>query len=194
MACRLKCWSPKEFREKKQTPTRMEIRRRCREVAVEWVGKQSEQFQRLGIRATGPSLSDHVSGNGGERAGRVRGHGGPRLYLPRRKPVFWSFADRTALAEAEIEYEDRTDPSIYVRFRSCAMTPGCSGAQTQTAATRSFGQRPPGQFRPMSLWLSAQKSSMPLCSTKATFTLSLRPGSAQQWLLPGLRDGPSCGH
>jgi len=40
----------KEFREKKLTPTRAEIRARCREVAVEWVGKQSEQFQRLGIR------------------------------------------------------------------------------------------------------------------------------------------------
>ena len=40
----------KEFREKKQTPTRPEIRARCREVATEWVGKQSEQFQRLGIR------------------------------------------------------------------------------------------------------------------------------------------------
>src|SRR5438034_1367738 len=33
-----------------------------------------------------------------------------------RKPVHWCFSCRTALAEAEVEYEERSDPSIYVKF------------------------------------------------------------------------------
>jgi isoleucyl-tRNA synthetase len=32
------------------------------------------------------------------------------------KPVHWCFSDKTALAEAEVEYEDRTDPSVYVKM------------------------------------------------------------------------------
>ncbi len=74
----------KEFREKKLTPTRMEIRRRCREVAEEWVGKQSAQFQRLGIRRQlGPSLSDHVQRDGGQGAGCLCRNGQQGLHLSR---------------------------------------------------------------------------------------------------------------
>ena len=107
----------KEFREKNQAPTRMEIRRRCREVAKEWVGKQSEQFQRLGIRGDWDHPYLTMSKEMAAKELDVFADMVDKGFVYRdRKPVFWSFADRTALAEAEIEYADRTDPSIYVRF------------------------------------------------------------------------------
>ena len=39
------------------------------------------------------------------------------LLVQRSKPVYWSWAAQTALAEAEVEYEDKTSPSIYVAFK-----------------------------------------------------------------------------
>ena len=39
------------------------------------------------------------------------------LLIQRSKPVYWSWAAQTALAEAEVEYEDKTSPSIYVAFK-----------------------------------------------------------------------------
>lgn len=107
----------KEFREKKQTPTRMEIRARCREVAEHWYKVQSEQFQRLGIRGDWGHPYLTMSKVMAAKELDVFAEMVDKGFIYRdRKPVFWSFADRTALAEAEIEYADRTDPSIYVRF------------------------------------------------------------------------------
>ncbi len=107
----------KEFREKKQTPTRMEIRRRCREVAEEWVGKQSAQFQRLGIRGDWDhpylTMSKEMAAKELDVFAEMVAQG--FIYRGLR-PVYWSLVDETALADAEIEYADRTDPSIYVRF------------------------------------------------------------------------------
>ena len=107
----------KEFRAQKLEPTRMEIRRRCRAVAEEWVGKQSAQFQRLGVRGDWEHPYLTMSKEMAAKELDVFADMVAKGYVYRdRKPVFWSFADRTALAEAEIEYADRTDPSIYVRF------------------------------------------------------------------------------
>jgi isoleucyl-tRNA synthetase len=107
----------KEFREKKQTPTRMEIRRRCREVAEEWVGKQSEQFQRLGIRGDWDHPYLTMSKEMAAQELDVFAEMVDRGFIYRGlRPVYWSLVDETALADAEIEYADRTDPSVYVRF------------------------------------------------------------------------------
>ena len=67
-------------------------------------------------RALGGSLPDAGEGLRGDHrapAGRVRGAG---LVYRDKKPVHWCFVHRTALAEAEVEYEDHASPSIYVRF------------------------------------------------------------------------------
>ena len=108
----------KEFRAKNLTPTRMEIRRRCREVAEEWVGKQSAQFQRLGIRGDWDhpylTMSKEMAAKELDVFAEMVASG----YIYRGlRPVYWSLVDETALADAEIEYADRSDPSIYVRFR-----------------------------------------------------------------------------
>ena len=49
-------------------------------------------------------------------AGRVRRFSGRGYVYKGLKPVHWCIHDRTALAEAEVEYEDHTSPSIWVRF------------------------------------------------------------------------------
>ena len=107
----------KEFREKKQTPTKAEIRARCREVATHWVGVQSEEFQRLGIRADWAhpylTMTKELASRELDAFAEMVDKG--FIYRGLR-PVHWSLVDQTALADAEIEYEDREDPSIFVRF------------------------------------------------------------------------------
>ena len=107
----------KEFREKKQTPTRMEIRARCREVAEQWYAVQSEQFQRLGIRGEWGHPYLTMTNELAAKELDVFAELVEKGFIYRGlRPVYWSLVDETALADAEIEYADRTDPSIYVRF------------------------------------------------------------------------------
>ncbi|MBW3623421.1 MAG: isoleucine--tRNA ligase, partial [Armatimonadetes bacterium] len=107
----------KEFLQKKQTPTKAEFRKRCREYAAHWVGVQREQFRRFGITGDweNPYLTMspqfeativQVFGELAEKGSIYRG----------LKPIHWCPTDRTALADHEIEYEDHVSPSIYVRF------------------------------------------------------------------------------
>lgn len=95
----------------------LEFRNECRQFANKWVTTQSQEFQRLGIIAdwkkpydtmNAASVADIV-----EQLGvfLLKGH----LYRG-LKPVMWSVVEKTALAEAEIEYKDHTSDSIYVSF------------------------------------------------------------------------------
>ena len=61
-----------------------------------------------------PDAGQGLRGDDRAPAGRVRRAAG--LVYRDKKPVHWCFIHRTALAEAEVEYEDHTSPSIYVRF------------------------------------------------------------------------------
>ena len=118
----------KEFRERKLTPTRQEIRARCREVATEWVGKQSAQFQRLGIRGDWDHPYLTMTPEMAARELDVFADLVDKGFVYRGlRPVYWSLVDETALADAEIEYADRTDPSIYVRFPLRSDTDGIFG-------------------------------------------------------------------
>ncbi len=84
---------------------------------MKFVEIQRAEFQRLGVFGDWdhPYLTLDPSYEARDRAGAgdVRPR---RLPVPRQKPVYWCPRDRTALAEAEIEYKDKTSPSIYVRF------------------------------------------------------------------------------
>jgi len=94
-----------------------EIRRRCRAYAQKFVDLQSEQFQRLGVigRFDDPYITMHPRYEADvlEVFARLVEQG---LVYKQLKPVHWSIENRTALADAELEYHDRTDPSIYVAF------------------------------------------------------------------------------
>ncbi|MHB9038567.1 MAG: isoleucine--tRNA ligase, partial [Armatimonadota bacterium] len=106
-----------EFRKKHLTPTKLEMRKACREYAAKWVDKQREQFKRLGV--LGLWDDPYLTMNYGYEATIIKVFGElvKQGYVYRgMKPIHWCINDETALAEAEIEYADHTSPSIFVRF------------------------------------------------------------------------------
>lgn len=106
-----------EFREKKLTPDRMAIRKRCREYAGHWVDTQREQYIRLGIRGDWErpylTMDPHMEAS----IVRVFGELVEKGFIYRGlRPIHWCPTCETALADAEIEYADHTSRSIYVFF------------------------------------------------------------------------------
>jgi len=108
----------KKNKDKDEVPV-LEFRKECREYAQHWLNVQSAEFQRLGVAgdwANRYATMDFASeaAIAGE-IGRFLLNGA--LYRGLR-PVMWSPVEKTALAEAEVEYYDKKDTAIYVRFRA----------------------------------------------------------------------------
>jgi isoleucyl-tRNA synthetase len=105
-----------EGRNKDDVPI-LEFRKECREFAQYWVDVQSEEFQRLGILGNWAdpytTMAYPAEAQIAREIAKFAMNGG--LYRGAR-PVLWSVVEKTALADAEVEYEDHTSPSIYVRF------------------------------------------------------------------------------
>ncbi|MBC8141347.1 MAG: class I tRNA ligase family protein, partial [Armatimonadetes bacterium] len=107
----------KEFRARKETPDKVTLRKRCREYAAEYVEKQREQFKRLGIRGDWDNPYLTMSPRFEAEIVRTFGVLSERGFVYRGlRPVSWCATDETALADAELEYAETKDPSIYVRF------------------------------------------------------------------------------
>jgi isoleucyl-tRNA synthetase len=106
-----------ELGPKKAQKTPLEIRQLCEEYARKWAKKQSEEFQRLGI--TGDWGAPYLTIDPKVELGIL---GALRDLVKRgyvykgMKPVFWCATCQTALADAEVEYENHKSPSIYVKF------------------------------------------------------------------------------
>ena len=104
-------------RKKLEMPA-VSVRRACREYAQKYVDLQSRQFQRLGI--FGRWNDPYKTMSFGYEARIVETFYDffeQGFVYKGLKPVFWCIHDQTALAEAEVEYETHTSPSIYVRYR-----------------------------------------------------------------------------
>ncbi|MGM0518025.1 MAG: isoleucine--tRNA ligase [Campylobacterota bacterium] len=103
--------------KKKELP-KSKIRELCRNHASRFVDIQKEEFKRLGVIGDweNPYLTmDYkFEANIYRELCAIANKG---LLVQRSKPVYWSWAAQTALAEAEVEYEDKTSPSIYVAFK-----------------------------------------------------------------------------
>ncbi len=107
----------KELGEKKAGMSQADKRRFCRVYADKYVGIQREQFKRLGV--FGEWENPYLTMTYDYEATTVAEFG--KLYLAGsvykgKKPVYWCASCKTALAEAEVEYQDHTTPSIYVKF------------------------------------------------------------------------------
>lgn len=94
-----------------------EFRRECREFADHWIGVQTEEFQRLGV--VGDFENPYTTMNFHAEA-RIAGEllkftQSGQLYRG-SKPVMWSVVERTALAEAEVEYADYESDTVWVKF------------------------------------------------------------------------------
>lgn len=104
-------------RAKKETLSTSKFREICRLTADKaWRG-QREGFKKLGIMADWENpyitMDFKFEANIYRTLCEVAKKG---LLIERHKPIFWSWAARTALADAEVEYEDKEDYSIYVNF------------------------------------------------------------------------------
>jgi Isoleucyl-tRNA synthetase (EC 6.1.1.5) len=108
----------KEKKIKKEDLSKSEFRKLCREYALKFVNIQKEEFKRLGIIGNWekPYLTMRPSYQAQEvlELGKVFNKG---VAYRGKKPVYWCIYDKTAEAEAEIEYYDKKDPSIYVKFK-----------------------------------------------------------------------------
>ncbi|WP_025898103.1 isoleucine--tRNA ligase [Sneathiella glossodoripedis] len=94
-----------------------EFRQECREFAAHWIDVQREEFKRLGVMGDWENpyltMSFDAEAQIVKELLKFAMNGG--LYRG-SKPVMWSPVEKTALAEAEIEYHDHTSTTIYVRF------------------------------------------------------------------------------
>ncbi|MEM9178607.1 MAG: isoleucine--tRNA ligase [Pseudomonadota bacterium] len=114
-------WKVEEqFRAKGRTKDDVpgdEFRRACREYAAEWIEVQKEGFRRCGVEGEwdDPYLTMNFESEAATVREFLRVAMGGRL-VRGAKPVMWSPVERTALAEAEVEYHDRKVPVIWVKF------------------------------------------------------------------------------
>jgi isoleucyl-tRNA synthetase len=94
------------------------VRRACREYAQKYVDLQRTQFERIGV--FGRWDTPYLTMSNGYEASIVETFYDffeKNFVYKGLRPVYWCIHDKTALAEAEVEYEQHTSPSIYVRYR-----------------------------------------------------------------------------
>ncbi|MDC0530858.1 isoleucine--tRNA ligase [Alphaproteobacteria bacterium] len=114
-------WKIEEnYRKKKKSKDDIpvvEFRKECRDFAKNWMDIQSEEFQRLGVygdwEAPYSTMKYESEARIMSEIGKFLMNGG--LYRG-EKPVMWSPVEKTALAEAEIEYHDHISTTIFARF------------------------------------------------------------------------------
>jgi isoleucyl-tRNA synthetase len=103
----------------------LEFRAECRAYAQHWVDRQREQLKRLGIMADwdNPYLTMQPESEATIVSELLKLAEGGQLYRG-AKPVMWSPVEKTALAEAEVEYEDIVSTQIDVAFEITTAPPG----------------------------------------------------------------------
>ena len=94
-----------------------EFRNLCETYAYEQIDRQRNQFKRLGVRGDWENPYITLKPAYESRQIEVFGEMARKGYIYKGlKPVYWSPSSESALAEAEIEYQDKKSPSIYVSF------------------------------------------------------------------------------
>jgi isoleucyl-tRNA synthetase len=133
----------KRLRDEKvdrRTLSREDFLGRCRAYAQEYIDIQRAEFKRLGIFADWEipytTLAFAYEAEEIRQLARVARRG---LLYRKKKAVYWCFTDQTALAEADIEYQDRTSPSIYVAFRTEAAEGPLGKGARRESLSQAFG-------------------------------------------------------
>jgi isoleucyl-tRNA synthetase len=128
----------KSNKDKDAVPV-LEFRAECRDYARHWMGVQKDEFRRLGVLgdwdhryATMDFPSEAVIA---EEIGRFLLSGA--LYRGLR-PVMWSPVEKTALAEAEVEYHDKVSDTVYARFPVLRGAADCVGASVVIWTTTAW--------------------------------------------------------
>jgi len=104
-------------KKKKELP-KSKLRELCRNHATKFIDIQRDEFKSLGILGDWDNpyltMDFKFEANIYRELVAIAKQG---LLVQRSKPVYWSWAAQTALAEAEVEYEDKVSPSIFVAFK-----------------------------------------------------------------------------
>ena len=104
--------------DKKAGVSKLELRQICKEFATEHIGVMNEQFKRLGVQGDFENPYLTLRPEFEARQVEIFGKMAKKGYIYKgMKAVYWCPEDRTALAEAEIEYAEDECDSIYVRFK-----------------------------------------------------------------------------
>src|SRR4029077_5681119 len=101
----------------------------CEAFARKFINIQREQFRRLGV--FGDWENPYLTMDPKYEAEILRAFAvfvEKGLVYEAQKPVFWSTGAQTALAEAEVEYQERDDTAVYVKFLIIGRAPGAPAA------------------------------------------------------------------
>ncbi len=103
--------------ENKDAVPIVEFRRECRAFAAYWIDVQREEFKRLGVEGDWANPYSTMSFAAEAQIARelMKFVANATLYRG-SKPVMWSVVEKTALAEAEVEYEDYVSDQVWVKF------------------------------------------------------------------------------
>ena len=111
-----------------KTLPRVEIRRRCRKFALNYVDIHRKGFKRLGVAGNWAHPYLTLSPDYVATIIHVFSEMYQKGFIAKGlKPIYWCPDCQTALAEAEVEYADHTSPSIYVKFPAAGPIPGVEG-------------------------------------------------------------------
>src|SRR5215213_6173077 len=101
----------------KNSAAMLAFRQECRAYATHWLGVQREEFKRLGVTGDWDNPYTTMSFAAEAQIARelMKFAANGTLYRG-SKPVMWSVVEKTALAEAEVEYEDYTSDTVWVKF------------------------------------------------------------------------------
>jgi isoleucyl-tRNA synthetase len=121
-------------RDKSKVPV-IEFRRECRAFAAHWIDVQRDEFKRLGVVGDWQHYYSTMSFAAEAQIARelMKFAQNGTLYRG-SKPVMWSVVEKTALAEAEVEYEDYVSDTVWVKFPVRPGTSQASGDETRHPA------------------------------------------------------------
>jgi isoleucyl-tRNA synthetase len=175
----------RELGKKKRDMSVADFRRECRIYADKFVQIQREEFERLGV--LGLWSKPYLTMNYEYQAAIVRALGTfveKGMVYKGKKPVHWCIRCRTALAEAEVEYEPHVSPSIHVEFRLALNSADELALRVPELA---------GCFVSTLIWTSRSPSTRSLCTGRtrlATRTSSLpKPSPSASARRPAARSG-----
>ncbi len=141
------------------------FRQECRAYAQHWLNVQREEFKRLGVVGDWDHPYTTMSFPAEAQIARelMKFAAGGTLYRG-SKPVMWSVVEKTALAEAEVEYEDYTSDTVWVKF-----------------PVAYFGEKPKAQ------WLSSGYEMPTVWAPEGILSASVVIWTTTPWTLPGNR-------
>lgn len=181
---------PIEFNVTKENPglSKVEIIKKCREYAQTWVDIQKQERKSLGVLMDFERPYLTMSHDYEANIMRAFGEFVAQGYIERKnKTVSWCYTCQTVLASAEIEYQDRKDPSIYVQFPILLKNNTKNQAQNNVLNTQNNlinGTQEPDNANKNSENKNISKFIEDLASELGLDNLSLLIWTTTPWTLP----------